>query len=217
MALAGVVTATMAADSGTTARHIRGGARDAHLPLLTRERGHYELAAGGNAGPFLRALEDFAQGGGLIPEQIWDATDIPSRHLYLGRPTDAVIPLLWTHSEYVKLHRTATDLKVFDLVEAVYDRYVAGIGDRKPTKSRSSIGRFVEYRPGALLRIQADAPFLLHWTNDEWADFTDTASQATAIGVHFSPTPCHCSIPLTAPALRIAPGPNALRKYSFQR
>src|SRR5207253_8812022 len=31
-------------------------------PLLTGERGHYEIAAGRDAGPYLRALEPFAQG-----------------------------------------------------------------------------------------------------------------------------------------------------------
>lgn len=41
-------------------------------------------------------------------------------------------------------------------------------------------------RGGALLRILATAPFSLHWTNDEWAESTDTASQLTAIGVWFA-------------------------------
>src|SRR5437764_3723788 len=40
-------------------------------PLLTGERGHYEIAAGHDPGPYLRALEKFSQGVGLIPEQIW--------------------------------------------------------------------------------------------------------------------------------------------------
>ena len=38
------------------------------LPLLTGERGHYEIAAGRDAGPYLRALENFSQAIGLIPE-----------------------------------------------------------------------------------------------------------------------------------------------------
>src|SRR5438105_3024294 len=39
-------------------------------PLLTGERGHYELAAGRDPEPYLRALENFSGGIGLIPEQI---------------------------------------------------------------------------------------------------------------------------------------------------
>ena len=50
-------------------------------PLLTAERGYYELAAGRDPGPYLGALENFSSGIGLIPEQIWDAPDLQSRHL----------------------------------------------------------------------------------------------------------------------------------------
>ena len=48
-------------------------------PLLTGERAHYELAAGRRAEALrlLHALEAFANEGGLLPEQVWDAADIP--------------------------------------------------------------------------------------------------------------------------------------------
>lgn len=38
---------------------------------------------------------------------------------------------------------------------------------------------------GALLRIQADSPFLLHWTSDDWQHSVDTRSQGTGIGIEF--------------------------------
>src|SRR5215813_1561092 len=98
-------------------------------PLLTGERGHYELAAGRDAGPYLKALENFAVGIGLIPEQIWDVADLPSRHFRFGRETGSAVPLLWAHAEYIKLCRSASDGKNFDLVEPAYDRYV--LGDRR--------------------------------------------------------------------------------------
>ena len=43
-------------------------------PLLTGERGHYELAAGRDVRPYVKAIEDFASATGLLPEQVWDAT-----------------------------------------------------------------------------------------------------------------------------------------------
>jgi glucoamylase len=49
-------------------------------PLLTGERGHYGIAAGRDAGPYLRALQNFSQGIGLIREQIWDGPDLAARH-----------------------------------------------------------------------------------------------------------------------------------------
>jgi len=154
-------------------------------PLLTGERGHYEIASGRDAGPYLRALERFAQGIGLIPEQVWDAPDLPSRYLRFGGPTGAAVPLLWAHAEYVKLQRSATDGKVFDLIDAAYDRYVARNGKRNPIE----VWKFNRQAPaaaaGALLRVQASSPFLLHWTSDEWQHSTDTRSSATGVGIEF--------------------------------
>jgi len=155
-------------------------------PLLTGERGHYEIAAGRDATPFLHTLENFAQGIGLIPEQIWDGPDSPLQHLRFGGPTNAAMPLLWAHSEYVKLCRSAADAKVFDCIDAAYDRYVAGSLER----SAIEVWKFNRQVPmvsaGTFLRIQRDMPFLLHWTSDEWQNSTDTRSTATSLGIHFA-------------------------------
>jgi glucoamylase len=69
-------------------------------PLLTAERAHYELAAGrrGEAERLLHAVERFANEAGLIPEQVWDADDIPDRGLFFGRPTGSAMPLAWAHA-----------------------------------------------------------------------------------------------------------------------
>ena len=39
--------------------------------------------------------------------------------------------------------------------------------------------------PGDRLRIQATAPFTLHWTNDEWQHVNDTGSISTPIGFEY--------------------------------
>ncbi len=41
-------------------------------PLLTGERAHYELAAGGDYRSLIAAMEAFGAATGLLPEQIWD-------------------------------------------------------------------------------------------------------------------------------------------------
>src|SRR5581483_4846187 len=56
-------------------------------PLLTGERGHYELAAARDVDPFIRAMEGFASSTKLLPEQVWALPDQPQAHMYLGRPT----------------------------------------------------------------------------------------------------------------------------------
>ena len=154
-------------------------------PLLTGERGHYELAAGHDPGPYLVALEKFSRGIGLIPEQIWDALDLPEKHLHLGGGTGAAIPLLWAHAEYLKLQRSAADAKVFDLVEPVFDRYT-----RVTTKRQSNeVWKFDRQVPvvaaGTPLRIQANSRFQLHWTTDDWQHAKDTWSTSTALGIEF--------------------------------
>jgi glucoamylase len=157
--------------------------------LLTGERGHYEIAAGRDATPFLHTLENFAQGIGLIPEQIWDGPDLPSRHLRFGGPTNAAMPLLWAHSEYVKLQRSAADGKVFDQIDAVYDRYVAASLERHPIEVWKFNRQVRTAVAGTLLRIQANSPFLLHWTSDEWQSSTDTRSTPTTLGIEFVDIP----------------------------
>jgi len=54
----------------------------------------------------LRALEAFANEGGLFPEQVWDAPDIPDRELFFGQPSGSAMPLVWAHAEYIKLRRS---------------------------------------------------------------------------------------------------------------
>jgi glucoamylase len=158
-------------------------------PLLTGERGHYELAAGRDPHPYLDALEKFSVGIGLIPEQIWDVPSLPSRHFLFGGNTDSALPLLWAHAEYVKLRRSAADGKSCDLIEPAYDRYVR----RDRQSSAIEVWKFNRQVPaiaiGTRLRIQASSPFLLHWTVDEWLHSTDTRSTATSVDVEFVDLP----------------------------
>jgi glucoamylase len=158
-------------------------------PLLTGERGHYEIAVGRDPGLYLGALEKFAQGIGLIPEQIWDAPDLPARHLRFGGPTGAAVPLLWAHAEYVKLHRSAADGIVFDLIDAAYDRYVGRNGERKAIEVWKFNRQVPTVGADTRLRIQANSPFLLHWTIDEWQHSIDTPSKATGVGIEFVDLP----------------------------
>lgn len=136
-------------------------------PLLTGERAHYELAAGDDAGRCLRALECFANEGGLMPEQVWDAADIPERDLALGRGTGASTPLAWAHAEYVTLLRSLADGRVFDLVLPANDRYV-----RQQVRSNLVICKFNHklraIRADQRLRLEVYAPAELHWSSDEW-------------------------------------------------
>jgi glucoamylase len=158
-------------------------------PLLTGERGHYELAAGRNVWPLISAMEHFASPTGLLPEQVWDALDRPDIHMYLGKPTGAAMPLMWAHSEYIRLLRSVRDGQVFDLIPAVADRYLK----RKRSASAHEVwkaNRQVRQIPaGRKLRILAKSQFNLRWSTDGWLTPNETQSTVTPMDIHYADIP----------------------------
>jgi glucoamylase len=110
-------------------------------PVLTGERSHYELARGDRAAADRLMHVMLAQShadGGLFPEQIWDADDIPEKNLFNGQPTGSAMPLVWAHAEFVTLLRSLRDGAVFDCPLATSARYQGGRIERGPTKSEST-------------------------------------------------------------------------------
>jgi glucoamylase len=156
-------------------------------PLLTGERAHYELAAGGveNAKRLLAALESFANEGGLIPEQVWDAPDIPERELHFGRPSGSAMPLVWAHAEYLKLRRSLRDERLFDLPPQTVRRYLT-----EKTVSPRMVWRYNHkirsMPPGKILRIELMAPAVIHWSADDWNTVQDVKAHDTGLGIHIA-------------------------------
>jgi glucoamylase len=69
-------------------------------PLLAGERGEYELIAGQDARPRLRAIARTANDGLMLPEQVWDGRAPDEDN---GEGTRSATPLAWTHAQYVRL------------------------------------------------------------------------------------------------------------------
>ena len=157
-------------------------------PLLTGERGHYELEAGRDARPYLEAMRRFASDGGMLPEQAWDADDIPGRRLFRGRPTGSAMPLAWAHAEYVKLVRSIALGHAIDRPEAAWRRYR---GER-PDAVRAT-WRFAAPRPsmtaGRLLRFELLAPCRVHASLDGWRTTIDVDARDTGLGVWVADIP----------------------------
>lgn len=161
-------------------------------PLLAGERAHYELAAGRQevAEELLRAMEFSTEGGRLIPEQVWDTNDIPERELWLGKPSGSACPLVWAHSEYIKLRRSLRDGKVFDLPPQTVQRYL------KENKKSEYFGwRFnnkcVTMPRGKKLRLALIAPATVHWSFDGWQQTRDSDTRDTGLGVFTVDLPTH--------------------------
>ena len=148
-------------------------------PILTGERGHYELAAGRDPMPFITTMERFANQGGMIPEQLWDADDLPEGRMKRGFPTGAAMPLCWSHAEYISLVRSRHDGVCFDRVEPAFQRYVVN-----PVRSRHEIWslRHPLWRVsrGKILRIILAAEATIVWSTDDWAhtNHSDTKLEA---------------------------------------
>jgi len=157
-------------------------------PLLTGERGHYELAAGRDAMPFIRALENFANTGGMLPEQVWDADDIPHMRMKRGAPAGSAMPLCWAHAEYIKLVRSNRDSVCIDRIAPVYDRYV-----RNRTKGRFEIWTFAHQTArmpvGKTLRIVTGSAATIRWSCDGWATPNDIETRETSLGCCFADLP----------------------------
>jgi len=159
-------------------------------PLLTGERAHYELAAGRDVKDYIRTLEAFATGTGLLPEQVWDEPDLAAHGLAFGRPTGAAMPLMWAHAEYCKLLRSVHDGRVFDLISVVAERYISSAPRRRSTLELWKFNRQVPLiEAGRTLRVQAGTPFRLRWTEDEWRTARDTASVPSGMGPEYVDLP----------------------------
>jgi glucoamylase len=134
-------------------------------PILTGERGHYELAAGRDPKPFITAMENFANQGGMITEQLWDGPDLPDAHMKRGCPTGAAMPLCWSHAEYISLARSRHDGVCLGCVEPAFQRYVL-----HPVKSNYEIWtlRYALRRVsrGKILRIIIAAQATVVWSTD---------------------------------------------------
>jgi len=161
-----------------------GSGKGRAWPLLSGERAHYELAAGHDVEPFVRALEGFATKTGLLPEQVWDEPDRPEIHMFLGRPTGAAMPLMWAHAEYVKLLRSRRDDAIFDSIPAVAEHYLSA-RDRLPLEIWKPNRQVRSVKPGMLFRVQSPARFRLRFTSDEWRTVEDAESTPTKLGIEF--------------------------------
>lgn len=167
----------------------QGWGRGRAWPLLTGERGHYELAAGGDANKFIRGMEGFASPTGMLPEQVWDEADRPEVHMFRGRPTGSAMPLMWAHAEYIKLLRSVADGQVFDLIPAVANRYLSGRKSCRPLEIWKPNRQVCRVKNDYTLRIQAPDAFRLRWSPDDWQTVHDTPSFPTVLGIEFVDLP----------------------------
>lgn len=167
-------------DDGTP---FNGTGRGRPWPLLTGEYGHHALQRGLDPLPHLRAMAAMTGPGGMIPEQVWDAAPVPERGLAPGHPTGGAMPLVWAHSEYLKLLVAHEEGRPLEQLLSVWSRW----NGKRPRAStwhwRDSVP-FHSLPPRTALLIEADRPFMLHMGHDGWAGTGDLQSRAMGLDVH---------------------------------
>ncbi len=159
-------------------------------PLLAGERAHYELAAGRpeEAEKLLKVMEFSTEGSRLLPEQVWDAEDIPGRELFRGKPSGSACPLVWAHSEYIKLRRSLHEGKIFDQPPQTVERYQ--IKKQRAEFFLWSFNNKCRSMPlGKTLRMVTLAPAVVHWSVDNWTSIQKSATRDTGLGVHAADLP----------------------------
>jgi glucoamylase len=152
-------------------------------PLLAGERGHFELAAGRRdaALALLKTMARQTSVCGMIPEQVWDAADIPERFLFNGHPTGSGMPLAWAHSEYIKLLRSLHSGEIWDRIPQTEERYqrlhrTASFQIWTPEQRRAWLTQ------GKNLRLDLTAPAKVQWTAGRAANEAHTVD--SGCGLH---------------------------------
>lgn len=152
-------------------------------PLLTGERGHYELVAGNDPSPYLKAMVAMTGPGGMIPEQVWDTAALPERRLFPGKPTGSAMPLAWAHAEFIKLIISRHLGHPFDRPTSVWRRY----GGRRPEAKRAiwclhaPIGS-IKHAIALIIALPRAAH--IHWGINGWQHIADDETQNTGLGLH---------------------------------
>jgi glucoamylase len=123
-----------------------------------------------------------------LPEQVWDEAPMPEKGLQPGRPSGSAMPLVWAHSEFIKLCYSRGLGYPVDRPAATWSRY----GGRRPVIDYDIWGP--RYRPrhvpaGNGLTIALHASATVHWGRDGWQDVADTDTRDTGLGVHAAELP----------------------------
>lgn len=164
-------------------RAFDGTGRGRGWPLLVGERGHYALLAGEDPLPYLKTMAAMSSPCGLLPEQVWDGNPIPAYHLEPGRPSGSAMPLVWAHSEFIKLCCSRAKGYPVDRPAATWSRYQG----RRPEIFHTIWGP--HYRPrhisvGDQFSLVLRAPARVHWGSNGWNTVRDSATRDTGLGVH---------------------------------
>ena len=93
------------------------------------------------------------------------------------------MPLVWAHSEFIKLAASMKLGRPYSRPEPVWLRYAG----KRPEIThahwtlRMPVGNVPRGRP---IRFLFDQPTLVHWGRDDWQDISNAVTKPGALGLH---------------------------------
>ena len=93
-------------------------------PIFTGERGEYEIALGHDPKPYLDSMEQFANAGGMIPEQVWDQADPTAFRFVFGSGTGSATPLAWSMAQFLRLAVCAEQKRIVETPGVVAEHFL---------------------------------------------------------------------------------------------
>jgi glucoamylase len=169
-------------------RPFEGVGRGRAWPLLTGERGHYELCLGRDPLPYLEAMHAMSGRCGLIPEQVWDAEPLPERMLWPGRPTGSAMPLVWAHAEFIKLAYSRELGRPYDRPQDVWERY-RGRRPRAAHALWTTRLPLATLRAGQALVVYLPQAAVVHAGFDGWQRVRDVEAAAAGFDLYAAELP----------------------------
>jgi glucoamylase len=152
-------------------------------PLLTGERGHFDLLLGRDPLPYLEMMRRMTGPSGLIPEQVWDSPPLPQRGLQPGKPTGSAMPLVWAHAEFLKLLYARQNKRPVELLNCV-EMHTRDRSARRRTWHWRIDTPFDALPADRDLLVEAAVPYVLHLGFDGWHDIEDRPSAPLPFGRH---------------------------------
>ncbi|HEV2765802.1 MAG TPA: glycoside hydrolase family 15 protein, partial [Pyrinomonadaceae bacterium] len=121
-------------------------------PLLAGERGEYELARGQRERALARldAMQNFANEGLMIPEQVWDKPASPIPGVRFGEGTGSATPLAWSMAGFIRLAVSLEENRNPAMPDIVAARYAKGTPPRDARAASES---------DSAVRLEAGSPF----------------------------------------------------------
>ena len=119
----------------------------------------------------------------MLPEQIWDAADIPALELFRGKPYRFGLP---ARLGAFGVHQAAAldrDGRIFDQPPQTVERYQ--VQQHTAAHSAWRFNNKTSSMPiGKSLRLVLLSPAMVHWSIDGWLTWQDVNTRDTGLGVH---------------------------------